>query len=155
MASVGQKAPDVVFLGEQGAKVQLSRYLGQKTVVLYFYPKDETAGCTAEACSFRDAYEDFKEAGAEVIGVSSDDEASHAKFKANHRLPFVLLSDPGGAGAKAFGVKKTFGLIAGRVTFVIDRDGVVRHRFDSQVRVKEHVSQALALVRSLEKRQAA
>jgi thioredoxin-dependent peroxiredoxin len=155
MTSPGQKIPDVVFHGEQGAAVKLSQYLGKKTVVLYFYPKDETSGCTAEACSFRDSYEDFKSAGAEVIGVSADDEASHASFKANHRLPFVLLSDRGGVAAKAFGVKKTFGLIAGRVTFVIDRDGVVRHRFDSLLRVNEHVSQALALVKQLEAKTAA
>ncbi len=155
MATVGQKIPEVVFRGEQGAEVKLSQYLGKKTVVLYFYPKDETTGCTAEACSFRDSYEDFKSAGAEVIGVSADDEASHASFKANHRLPFVLLSDPGGVAAKAFGVKKTFGLIAGRVTFVIDRDGTVRHRFDSLIRVNEHVSQALALVKQLETKSAA
>jgi thioredoxin-dependent peroxiredoxin len=155
MANVGQRSPEVVFRGEQGAEVKLAQYLGKKTVVLYFYPKDETPGCTAEACSFRDSYEDFKAAGAEVIGVSADDEASHAQFKAHHRLPFVLLSDPGGVAAKAFGVKKTFGLIAGRVTFVIDRDGVVQHRFDSLLRVNEHVSQALQLVTKLESRSAA
>lgn len=155
MATVGQKIPEVVFRGEQGAEVKLSQYLGKKTIVLYFYPKDETTGCTAEACSFRDSYEDFKAAGAEVIGVSADDEASHASFKTNHRLPFVLLSDSGGVAAKAFGVKKTFGLIAGRVTFVIDREGVVRHRFDSLIRVTEHVSQALDLVKQLEAKSAA
>ncbi|MER2561374.1 MAG: peroxiredoxin [Myxococcaceae bacterium] len=155
MASIGEKAPDVTFVGESGAPVKLSDYVGKKTVVLYFYPKDETSGCTAQACSFRDAYEDFKQAGAEVIGVSADDAASHASFKTHHRLPFVLLSDPGGVAAKALGVKKTFGLIAGRVTFVIDRDGVVRHRFDSQIRVKEHVEQALGLVKQLETRPAA
>jgi thioredoxin-dependent peroxiredoxin len=155
MTLIGQPSPDAVFRGAQGAEVKMSGYLGKKTVVLYFYPKNETSGCTAEACSFRDSYEDFKAAGAEVIGVSTDDEASHASFKANHRLPFVLLSDPGGAAAKAFGVKKTLGFIAGRVTFVIDREGVVRHRFDSLLRVHEHVSQALAIVKQLEEKSAA
>lgn len=133
----------------------LKDLLGQRTVVLYFYPKDDTAGCTAEACSFRDAYEDFKAAGAEVIGVSADDGASHEAFKAKHRLPFLLLTDPGGAAARAFGVKKTFGVIAGRVTFVIDREGVIRHRFDSLVRVRKHVEEALEVVRRLEARPAA
>ena len=114
-----------------------------------------TAGCTAEACSFRDAYEDFKAAGADVIGVSADDGASHEAFKAKHRLPFTLLSDPGGAAAKAFGVKKTFGVIAGRVTFVIDRAGVIRHKFDSLVRVHKHVEDALEVVKQLEARPAA
>jgi thioredoxin-dependent peroxiredoxin len=145
-----QPAPDVTLLNEAGQSVPLRTLLGQKTVVLYFYPKDDTPGCTAEACSFRDSYEDFKKAGAEVIGVSSDDSASHEAFKSKHRLPFVLMTDPGGAAAKAFGVKKTFGLIAGRVTFVIDKAGQVRHSFDSQLRVNKHVGEALAVVQRLE-----
>jgi thioredoxin-dependent peroxiredoxin len=155
MAKVGDAAPVVTLEGEGGAKVSLSQYLGKKTIVLYFYPKDDTPGCTVEACTFRDSYQDFTDAGAEVIGVSADGEGSHAAFKAKHNLPFVLLSDKDGAGAKAFGVKKTFGLIAGRVTFVIDRQGVVRHRFDSQLKVKEHVKEALTLVKQLEQKPAA
>jgi peroxiredoxin Q/BCP len=127
-----------------------SPLVGQKTLVLYFYPKDDTPGCTAEACSFRDSYEDFTAAGAEVVGVSSDGADSHEAFKSKHRLPFTLLSDPKGEAAKAMGVKKTFGLLAGRVTFVIDRQGVVRHRFDSQLRATRHVEEALAIVKSLE-----
>jgi peroxiredoxin Q/BCP len=149
-AVVGEKAPDIALLGEQGVAVKLSELLGRKTVVLYFYPKDDTPGCTVEACTFRDTYEDFVDAGADVIGVSADGESSHAAFKAKHRLPFTLLTDPDGAAAKAFGVKKTLGLFAGRVTFVIDRGGVVRHRFDSQLRVKEHAGQALSLVKQLQ-----
>lgn len=148
----GEPAPQVKLTQADGTTVELKQLLGKGTVVLYFYPKDETPGCTAEACSFRDQYEDFKAAGAEVIGVSSDDGASHEAFKQRHRLPFTLLSDPGNVAAKAFGVKKTFGLIAGRVTFVIDRAGVIRHRFDSQVRVQKHVEEALEIVRSLESR---
>ncbi len=145
----GEPAPEVKLTKADGSSVALQELLGKGPVVLYFYPKDETPGCTAEACSFRDQYEDFKAAGAEVIGVSSDDGASHEAFKANHRLPFTLLSDPGGVAARAFGVKKTFGLIAGRVTFVIDRAGVIRHRFDSQIRVQKHVQEALEIVKSL------
>lgn len=151
----GERAPEVKLTKADGSSVALKELLGNGPIVLYFYPKDETAGCTAEACSFRDQYEDFKAAGAEVIGVSSDDGASHEAFKANHRLPFTLLSDPDGAAAKAFGVKKTFGLIAGRVTFVIDRAGVIRHRFDSQVRVQKHVQEALEVVKSLGEKSAA
>ena len=151
----GDPAPAVTLTKADGSAIELQQLLGQGTVVLYFYPKDETPGCTAEACSFRDQYEDFKAAGAEVIGVSSDDGASHEAFKQKHRLPFTLLSDRGGAAAKAFGVKKTFGLIAGRVTFVIDREGKIRHRFDSQVRVQKHVEDALEIVRSLEGKSAA
>jgi thioredoxin-dependent peroxiredoxin len=144
------QAPNTTFTRADGSTVQLSELIGKKTVVLYFYPKDDTAGCTAEACSFRDSYEDFKAAGAEVIGVSADDAASHEAFKQKNRLPFTLLSDPGGAAAKAMGVKKTFGLIAGRVTFVIDRAGNVVNTFDSMVRVKKHVAEALEIVRTLE-----
>ena len=114
-------APTASFVDETGATVSLESLMGQKTLVLYFYPKDETPGCTVEACTFRDQYEDFVAAGAEVIGVSADDAASHEAFKAKHRLPFRLLTDPGGLAAKAFGVKKTLGLLPGRVTFVIDR----------------------------------
>ena len=144
----GERAPDVTLTGETGP-VRLADLLGERALVLYFYPKDETPGCTAEACSFRDQYEDFVAAGADVVGVSRDSAESHAKFKANHRLPFRLFTDPGGAAAEAFGVKKTFGLIQGRVTFVIDKGGVIRHRFDSQIQVKRHVKEALELVTSL------
>jgi len=148
--NIGDPAPDFELPGAGGKSVKLSDYRGKKTVVLYFYPKDETPGCTAEACSFRDGYEDFVAAGAEVIGVSGDGVDSHDKFAAHHRLPFVLLSDAGGEVRARFGVKKTLGLLPGRVTFVIDRDGVVRHRFESQVRVGKHVSSALELVKRLE-----
>jgi peroxiredoxin Q/BCP len=143
-------APAVSFLDETGATVSLASLIGRRTLVLYFYPKDETPGCTVEACTFRDQYEDFVAAGAEVIGVSADDAASHQAFRARHRLPFRLLTDPGGLAAKAFGVKKTLGLLPGRVTFVIDRDGMIRHRFDSQLRVQKHVAEALSLVKALE-----
>jgi peroxiredoxin Q/BCP len=118
-------------------------------MVVYFYPKDETAGCTAEACSFRDSYEDFTAAGAEVIGISGDSSSSHEKFASHHRLPFVLLSDPDGTARDAFGVKKTLGLIPGRYTFVVDRKGVIQHGFESQVRVGKHVDEALASVKRL------
>ena len=148
---VGDRAPDFELEAASGQKVRLSDFLGKKNVVLFFYPKDETAGCTAEACSFRDLYQDFQDAGADVIGVSRDSAESHERFKTHHRLPFRLLTDKGGAAASALGVKKDFGLIPGRVTFVIDRGGIVRMRFDSQIQAKKHVSEALAIVRSLGK----
>jgi peroxiredoxin Q/BCP len=141
------KLPDVTLLGPSG-KVRLHDHLG-KTLVIYFYPKDETPGCTAEACSFRDSYEDFVAAGAEVIGISRDDAASHDKFKAHHRLPFTLLTDPDGSVATAFGVKKTLGILPGRVTFVVDKAGLIQHRFESQIRVGKHVDEALAMVKKL------
>ncbi len=144
----GSPVPDVSLIGKEGA-VPLKSLIGDKVLVLYFYPKDETAGCTAEACSFRDLYQDFQDAGADVIGVSRDSADSHARFQAHHRLPFRLFTDKDGAAATAFGVKKTFGLIPGRVTFVIDKAGVVRMRFDSQIQARKHVSEALEVVKKL------
>jgi peroxiredoxin Q/BCP len=143
---VGDAMPPSTLVGGDGP-VELRTKIG-KPLVVYFYPKDETYGCTIEACSFRDSYEDFTAAGAEVIGVSRDDAASHEEFKANHRLPFVLLSDPGGRVAKAWGLTATLGLPP-RVTFVFDKEGVVRLRFDSKIRFGKHVEDALEVVKKL------
>jgi peroxiredoxin Q/BCP len=150
MLNVGTEAPDFTLPIAGGRTVRLSDFRGKKTVVVYFYPKDETRGCTIEACSFRDAYEDFVAAGAEVIGISADSVASHDSFGQHHRLPFLLASDRDGAVARSFDVDRTLGFIPGRVTFIVDRDGVIRDAFSSMVRVKTHVSRALSLVRSLE-----
>ncbi len=141
---VGDIAPDFTLAAQSGEPVRLHELLQDRAVVLYFYPKDETPGCTTEACAFRDSYEAFREAGAEVVGVSSDSVASHERFAANHRLPFTLLSDAGGKVRKRYGVQATFGIIPGRVTFVIDRDGVVRHVFSSQVDARRHIQESLA-----------
>lgn len=148
--AVGEVAPDFTLNDQRGQAVTLSELVKQRCVVLYFYPKDDTPGCTAEACSFRDQYEVLREAGAEVVGVSSDDQAAHEAFVARYHLPFVLLSDPGGAVRARYGVKRTLGLIDGRVTFVLDRAGVVRHVFSSQIRPKKHVEEALRIVRGLQ-----
>ena len=146
MLKVGDPMPDVTLVGESGP-VRLRDRIG-KALVIYFYPKDETFGCTKEACSFRDQYEDFVAVGADVIGVSRDDATSHASFKQHHRLPFTLLSDPGGLVAKAWGIKTTLG-VPGRVTFVFDKGGVVRHRFESAIRFGKHVDEALDVVKRL------
>ena len=146
--SVGEPVPDVTFQGPDGP-VRLKDLLGDKAIVLYFYPKDETPGCTAQACSFRDRYQDFTDAGADVIGVSTDTQRSHDSFKRHHRLPFRLLTDEGGAAAKAMGVKKTLGIVPGRSTFVIDPKGVVRLRWDGQLGAVKHVDEALAIVKSM------
>jgi len=151
MLAIGDRLPDVTLPGAGDAPVRLHDLLGKQSLVIYFYPKDETAGCTAEACSFRDSYEDFKAAGAEVIGISGDSVASHASFAAHHRLPFVLLSDPGAKARRAFGVGKSFGLLPGRVTFVFDKTGVVRLVFESQIRFGKHVTEALDMVKQLER----
>lgn len=147
--SVGDTAPDFTKRTQKGDAITLSQFRGGKTVVLYFYPKDETPGCTAEACTFRDTFEDFVDAGAVVIGVSQDSDESHKKFAEHHRLPFLLVSDRDKSLQKAYGVPKTMGLLPGRVTYVIDRNGVVQHVFNSQLNAKKHVQEALDVVKRL------
>ncbi len=146
---VGDRAPDFTLPSQSGDPVSLSDFRGQNTIVLYFYPKDGTPVCTTQACSFRDAYEEFAEAGAVVIGVSSDSPARHRSFAERQRLPFVLLADEDGSVRRAFGVPKTLGLFPGRVTYVIDKEGVVRHVFSSQMAAQRHVDEALKIVREL------
>ena len=147
---VGDKAPDFTLPSQSGEQVRLQDRLGQGVVVLYFYPKDETSGCTREACAFRDSHEVFTDAGAEVIGVSSDSADRHAAFASHHKLPFTLLSDKGGKVRKSYGVPPVLGLIPGRVTYVIDRDGTVRHVFNSMTNISQHVNDALKVVRELQ-----
>src|ERR1700733_3943026 len=142
--TVGSVAPDFELPDQNGNPVSLRSYRGSRPVVLYFYPKDDTSGCTTEACKFRDDFEKFQTIGAEIIGVSDDSTESHARFVSKYHLPFTLLSDKGGRVRKLYGVKKTFGLIPGRVTFVIDRNGVVSHSFSSQSSPARHVEEALA-----------
>lgn len=142
---LGDALPDVTLTGDNGP-VKLRDHLG-KTLVIYFYPKDETYGCTIEACGFRDSYQGFADAGAEVIGVSKDDAKSHEAFKSHHRLPFLLLTDEGGKVGETWGVAS--GLLAGRVTFVFDKAGILRHKFESRLRFSKHVDQALDVVKKL------
>lgn len=144
---IGDKAPDFTLVSQTGEKVRLSDVLTKKCVVLYFYPKDDTYGCIAESCSFRDHYEVFKDKGAEVIGISSDSPESHKRFAAKYKLPFVLLSDEDNSVRKLYGVPSTMGMIPGRVTYVVDRERTVRFVFNSQFNPKSHVDQALAILR--------
>jgi thioredoxin-dependent peroxiredoxin len=144
----GEPAPDFALPDHEGNTVRLSQFRG-RPVVLFFYPKDGTAICTAEACAFRDSYADFSKAGATVIGVSSDSAEAHRAFAATHRLPFILLSDAGGAVRKLYGATQAFGLIPGRVTFVIDPQGVVRHTFSAQLASKQHVEEAMRAVHAI------
>ena len=146
---VGDPAPDLSMSTHTGERLSLADYRGKHPVVLFFYPKDGTAVCTKEACSFRDAYEDFTEAGAVVIGISSDSAARHQSFAEKHKLPFLLVSDQDGNARRAFGVPKTMGVFPGRVTYVIDREGIVRHIFRSQFAADRHVQEALDVVRKL------
>ena len=144
----GKKAPAFSLNDQSGTTHTLSDYAG-RAVILYFYPKDDTPGCTKEACAFRDQYEDLKDAGAEVIGVSSDGGASHEKFATKYKLPFVLVSDNGGVVRKQYGVPATLGLLPGRVTFVIDKQGIVRRTFNSQFQATKHVSEAIEALKKL------
>lgn len=143
---VGDVAPEFKLPSNIGGEVSLSQFRGNKIVVLYFYPKDETMGCTKEACAFRDSYEVFRERGAEVLGVSSDTVDSHKKFAEHHNLSFPLLSDLDGALRKAYGVPPTLGFLPGRVTYVIDKQGVVKYISNSQVHPEQHIREALKVL---------
>lgn len=146
---VGDAAPDFTLSDQEGEAVSLRELLASGCLVLYFHPKDDTPGCAAEACSFQDEHQEVAEAGACVVGVSSDDVESHRRFAEKHRLPFRLLSDRAGDLRTRFRVPKTLGLIDGRVTYVIDSQGVIRHIFSSQLRTRNHVEEVLRLARSL------
>ncbi|MDE7377909.1 MAG: thioredoxin-dependent thiol peroxidase [Paraprevotella sp.] len=150
--NVGDKAPEVLGLDEKGEQVLLSRYKGRK-VVLYFYPKDSTSGCTAEACSLRDRYADLQAAGCEVVGVSVDSQASHRKFIEKQSLPFSLVADTdkqlvqqmGVWGEKSMYGRKYMGTF--RTTFVINEEGIIEKVFlPKEIKTKTHGDQVLAAV---------
>jgi len=143
---VGDKAPLFSLPNKEGKQVHLKKFLKKKLIVLFFYPKDESPGCTAEVCQFRDRFELFQKAGAEVIGISGDSLTSHKQFAEKYSLPFQLLSDEDNAVRKLYGVRSTLGLIPGRATFIIDKKGVIRHIFVSQFNPKKHVSEALKII---------
>ena len=147
--AVGAQAPDFSTETHDGTVLRLAELLEQGAVVLFFYPRDFTPGCTAEACAFRDDYADFVEAGAAVVGVSADSGDSHRRFAQHHDLPFPLVSDADGALRAAYGVDKVWGLLPGRITFVIDRQGIVRHVFDSALFARRHSGDALAVIERL------
>jgi thioredoxin-dependent peroxiredoxin len=146
---VGSAAPDFSLYSQSGEMVHLKDFLGSKPVVLFFYPKDDTPGCTKQACAFRDDYEGFGKLDAEVMGISSDSVESHRSFAAKHDLPFTLLSDEEGKVRRLYGVPASLGLFPGRVTYVIDKEGVVRHLFSSQLGVEKHVEEALRALHSI------
>jgi thioredoxin-dependent peroxiredoxin len=143
----GAVAPDLALPDQDGNEIRLSDLRG-RWVVVYFYPADDTPGCTAESCSFRDSHEDFVDAGAVVVGISGDSVESHRAFAAKHRLPFTLLADTEGEARRSFGVSKSFGLLPGRETYVIDPEGIVRKVFSSQFRPTRHIAEALATIRA-------
>jgi peroxiredoxin Q/BCP len=147
--AIGDPAPQFTATAHTGESVSLADYLGKQVVVLYFYPRDGTPVCTAEACGFRDAYADFVAAGAVVVGVSVSSIDSHRRFAEQRRLPFLLISDRDGALQKAFGVPRLLGFLPGRTTYVIDKAGVVRHIFTSHFSAGRHIDEALRVVREL------
>src|SRR6478735_906125 len=146
---VGDKIPNFTAKDTNGDDFDSKEIIGQKPLVIYFYPKDNTPGCTVQACSFRDQYEDFKDLGAEVIGISSDSIVSHQKFTQQYRLPFILLSDSDKKIRALFGVPSNFlGLLPGRVTYVADKTGTIIMIFDSMM-AKRHIPKALEAIREL------
>ncbi|MBP6072858.1 MAG: peroxiredoxin [Flavobacterium sp.] len=149
--SVGDVVPHFTAKDENGLPFDSTNCIGKQITVLYFYPKDNTPGCTAQACEFRDQYEDFLNYGALVIGVSSDGASSHSKFKSRYKLPFTLLSDPTKKISKLFGVANDLLFLPGRETFVIDSEGVIQMKFDS-MQAKSHISKALDKVKDLASR---
>jgi peroxiredoxin Q/BCP len=148
---VGDKALEFTLPSQMGDDVMLSEFFGKKNVVLYFYPKDETTGCTKEACTFRDNYEELTKLGAEVIGVSGQSVESHKSFASHHGLPFILLSDEGNKVRELYGVPSSMGIIPGRVTYIIDKKGMVRHIFNSQTQAQKHVEEAKKSLLEIEK----
>ena len=147
---IGDKIPSFTLLNQEGKEVKSAELVGKANLVIYFYPKDDTPGCTKEACSFRDNFEEFTDLGAQVIGISADSPKSHTKFASKYNLPFTLLSDNKNEVRKAFGVKGSlFGLLPGRVTYIVDKRGVVQYIFDSQFNALQHVSNAKEVLKKL------
>lgn len=149
MIQEGQPAPAFTLKDASGRPWSLDALRKSGPVVLFFYPRDESAICTREVCAFRDAHQDFADTGATVVGISSDGEASHEAFARKQSLNYLLLSDPGGAVRRAYGIPKMLGVVDGRATFVIDRAGVVRMAYAAQLVAEGHTRRALEVVRAL------
>ena len=147
--AVGDLAPDFALKDQNGTTIQLSGFRGKRNVIVYFYPADYSPGCTIEACAFRDSFESFKNADAEVIGISGDSVDSHKGFTTKHNLPFTLLSDESNAVAKAWGVPMPLGFLRGRTTYIIDKAGVVRHVFNDLLNGAKHVDVALEILKKI------
>ncbi|KAK4396808.1 Peroxiredoxin Q, chloroplastic [Sesamum angolense] len=145
----GTLPPAFTLKDQNGRPVSLSKFKG-KPVVVYFYPADETPGCTKQACAFRDSYEKFKKAGAEVIGISGDGTESHKAFAQKYKLPFTLLSDEGNKVRKDWGVPSDlFGALPGRQTYVLDKNGVCRLVYNNQFQPEKHIDETLKFLKSV------
>ncbi len=148
--SVGSTIPQFSLKDQNGNSFDISSVIGKKNLVIYFYPKDDSPGCTKEACSFRDQFEVFTEADAVIIGISSQSVKSHKEFAEKYRLNYTLLSDEENQVRKLFGVPTNLlGLIPGRVTYVANKQGKVVYLFNSQIKAEQHVSEALKILKEL------
>ena len=148
---VGDRIPEFQLQNQNGELIDIKNYIGKKNLVIYFYPKNDTPGCTKEACTFRDQYEDFNDLDAEVFGINGQSVSSHKQFAQKHNLNFNLLSDKNDKVRDLFGVPTSFfGLLSGRVTYVIDKSGKIVHIFNSQFRAKEHIQQAINILKQIE-----
>ena len=146
----GDKCPSFTLPNQKGEEVNIDDLVGKSNLVIFFYPKDESPGCTKQVCSFRDNYNDFLELGAEVIGISSNTEDQHKGFVENHNLPFTLLADTQKKVRKLFGVPSDLmGLIPGRVTYIIDKKGIVKGIFNSQLKFENHTSEAIKVLKNI------
>ncbi len=141
-------ALDFQLKNQDNETVTLSSYQNIQPVIIFFYPKNGTPGCIQEVCLFRESYPEFKKAGAEVMGISSDSIDSHQRFIQKHQLPFQLLSDKGGSVRKEWDVPNTLGFLPGRVTYIIDTQGLIRHQFSSPFNIKKHIQEALRILKS-------
>ena len=146
----GDKIPAFRLPDQNNNTIDINDFTGKQPIVLYFYPKDETPGCTKEACTFRDAMKDFEQLNAKIIGISADSVKSHKAFAENHNLNFTLLSDENKQVRKLLEVPSdVFGLIDGRVTYVVDKNGVIQHIFKSQLNATKHVGEAKKALEAL------
>lgn len=146
---IGDKIPNFSAKDNNGKVFESSSIVGKKNIIFYFYPKDNTRGCTTQACDFRDQYEDFKNMNTEIIGISSDSIASHEKFTKQYSLPFILLSDQNKTIRNLFGVKPNFfGLVPGRVTYIADKDGIIQYIFNS-LTASKHIPKALETIKKI------
>lgn len=147
---IGDKCPDFSLLDQNGEMVTIKEIIGEKNIVIYFYPKDNTWGCTKQACSFRDSFQDFVDLGCEVIGISTDSVDSHKMFSTKYNLNFKILSDVDDEVREKFGVPKSlFGIIKGRVTYIIDKKGNVAWNFNSQLNAEGHISKSIEVLKKL------
>lgn len=155
MLTPGTPAPEIELADQHGRPFKLTAQRGVKNVVVYFYPMDDTRVCTIQACGFRDAYADLVGMDTEVVGISAQEEASHQRFASKYELPFTLLTDAGAKVRKAYGVRGFLALVPGRVTYVIDKQGIIRAATKDMFDGERHVREALEALRVIEGRRMA